>query len=140
MSDCPDHSDFCPHCQSRVDISFMEFRFRITAKISTCPNCGIVTAVHMPSAKPKGPSLVWSIPNLVGTMWRKSTMIETLNARFRHLLVFLIIAVFVAAVLRHVLHTYGSISREEIRTGALIALPFAVLFYYLTALAIRRRR
>jgi len=60
--------------------------------------------------------------------------------RFRHLVVFLIIAVFVAAVLRHVLHTYGSISREEIRTGALIALPFAVLFYYLTALAIRRRR
>ena len=139
MSDCPDHSDFCPHCESRVDISFMEFRFRIIAKISTCPNCGIVTAVHVPSAKPKGPSLVWSIQNLVGTMWRKSTMIETVNARFRHVVVFLIIAVFVAAVMRHVLHVYGSISREEIRTGALIALPFAVLVY-LAVLTIRRRR
>src|SRR6516165_11170626 len=129
-----DQTDLCPHCQSRVEISFQEFALRITAKILTCPNCGIVAAVRVPSAKSKGSSLVWSIPNLVGTMWRKSTMIETLNARFRHLLVFLIIAVFVAAVLRHVLHTYGSISREEIRTGALIALPFAVLFYYLTAL------
>jgi hypothetical protein len=78
------------------------------------------------------------MPNLVG-MWRKSTMIETLNARFRHLVVFLIIAVFVAAVLRHVLHVYGSISREEIRTGSLLALFFSVSLY-LTLLAIKRRR
>ena len=55
-------------------------------------------------------------------------MIETLNARFRHPVVFLIIAVFVAAALRHVLHVYGWISREEIRTGALMALPLAVSF------------
>ena len=130
---------FCPHCQSRVDISFMEMGLRITAKILTCPNCGIVAAVRVPSAKSKGSSLVWSIPNLVGTMWRKSTMIETLNARFRHLLVFLIIAVFVAAVLRHVLHVYGWISREDIRTGAMIALALAVLFY-LAVPAITRRR
>jgi len=55
-------------------------------------------------------------------------MIETVNARFRHVVVFLIIAVFVAAVMWHVLHVYGSISREEIRTGSLMALPFAVSF------------
>jgi hypothetical protein len=66
-------------------------------------------------------------------------MIETVNARFRHVVVFLIIAVFVAAVMRHVLHVYGSISREEIRTGSLLALFFAVLFY-LTVSAIKRRR
>ena len=66
-------------------------------------------------------------------------MIETLNARFRHPVVFLIIAVFVAAVLRHVLHVYGWISREEIRTGALMALPLAVSFY-LSVTAIKRRR
>jgi hypothetical protein len=47
--------------------------------------------------------------------------------------------VFVAAVLRHVLHVYGSISREEIRTGSLMALPFAVSFY-LIVVAIKRRR
>ena len=59
--------------------------------------------------------------------------------RFRHLVVFLITAVFVAAVLRHVLHVYGSISREEIRTGSLLALFFSVSLY-LTLLAIKRRR
>ena len=133
-----DQSEFCPHCQSRVDISFLEMGLRITAKILTCPNCGIVAAVRVPSAKSKSHSLVRSMPNLVW-MWRKSTMIETLNARFRHLVVFLIIAVFVAAVMRHVLHVYGSISREEIRTGSLLALFFSVSLY-LTLLAIKRRR
>ena len=76
---------------------------------------------------------------ILGAMLWESTMMETLNARFRHVVVFLIIAVFVAAVLRHGLHTYGSISREEIRTAALMALPFAVLIY-LTLSAIKRRR
>jgi hypothetical protein len=37
MSECPDQSDFCPHCQSEVEISFLEFSLRITAKILTCP-------------------------------------------------------------------------------------------------------
>ena len=79
------------------------------------------------------------INKTVAAMSRESTMMETLNTRFRHVVVFLIIAVFVAAVLRHGLHTYGSISREEIRTAALMALPFAVLIY-LTLSAIKRRR
>ena len=130
----------CPHCQSCVDISFLELALRITAKVSTCPNCGIVAVVRVPSAKSKGSNLVASIPNLVGTMtWRKFPVIEILNSRFRRVLVSLIAAVFVAAVLRHGLHVYGWISREDIRTGALIALPFAVLFYVAVS-AIRRRR
>jgi len=132
-----DQSELCPHCQSRVEISFQEFALRITAKILTCPNCGIVAAVRVPSAKSKGRSLVGSTPNLVGT-WRKSTMIETLNARFRRVFVSLIVAVLAAAVLRHVLHVYGWIPREDIRTGALIALPFAISFY-LAVSAIKRR-
>ena len=88
MSECPNQSDFCPHCQSEVEISFLEFALRITAKILTCPSCGIVAAVRVPSAKSKGCSLVRSTPNPVRT-WRKSTMIETVNARFRHVVVFL---------------------------------------------------
>ena len=134
-----DQSEFCPHCQSRVDISFLEMGLRITAKILTCPNCGIVAAVRAPSAKSKVPNLVGGTPNRVGTTWRVSTMFETLNARFRRVVVSLIAAVFVAGVLRHVLHVYGSISREEIRTGSLMALPFAVSFY-LIVVAIKRRR
>jgi hypothetical protein len=134
-----DQSEFCPHCQSRVDTSFLEMGLRITAKILTCPSCGIVAAVRVPSAKSKVPNLVSGIPNPVGTTWRVSTMFETLNARFRRVLVSLIAAVFVAAVLRHVLHVYGWISREDIRTGALIALLLAVLFYVAVS-AIRWRR
>jgi hypothetical protein len=41
-------------------------------------------------------------------------------------------------VLRHVLHVYGWISRDDIRTGALMALPIAVSFY-LAVSAIKRR-
>src|SRR6516162_5733114 len=130
-----DQSEFCPHCQSRVDTSFVEMGLRITAKILTCPNCGIVAAVRVPSAKSKVPNLVSSI---VGPRRRKATMFESLNARFRRVLVSLIAAVFVAAVLRHVLHVYGYIPREDIRVIALIALAFTVLFYL--AISIRWRR
>jgi hypothetical protein len=134
-----DRFEFCPHCQSRVDISFLELGLRITAKLLTCRNCGIVAAVPAPRAKSNGSNLVGRIPNLVGTRWWGTTMLETLNTRFRRVVVSLIAAVFVAAVLRHVLHVYGWISREDIRTGALIALAFAVLFY-LAISAIRLRR
>ena len=133
-----DQSEFCPHCQSRVDISFLEMGLRITAKILTCPNCGIVAAVRAPSAKSKVPNLVSSIPDLVGPRRRESTMFESLNARFRRVLVSLIAAVFVAAVLRHGLHVYGLMPREDIRVIALIALAFTVLFYL--AISIRWRR
>jgi hypothetical protein len=133
-----DQSEFCPHCQSRVEISFMEMGLRITAKILTCSNCGIVAAVRVPGAKSKVPNLVSSIPSLERTTWRVSTMLETLNTRFRRVLVSLIAAVFVAAVLRHVLHVYGYIPREDIRVIALIALAFTVLFYL--AISIRWRR
>ena len=133
-----DQSEFCPHCQSRVDISFLEMGLRITAKILTCPNCGIVAAVRAPSAKSKVPNLVGGTPNRVGTTWRVSTMLETLNARFRRVLISLIAAVFVAGVLRHGLHVYGLMPREDIRVIALIALAFTVLFYL--AISIRWRR
>ena len=133
-----DQSEFCPHCQSRVDISFLEMGLRITAKILTCPNCGIVAAVRAPSAKSKVPSRVGGTPNLVGTTWQVSTMFETLNARFRRVVVSLIAAVFVAGVLRHGLHVYGLMPREDIRVIALIALAFTVLFYL--AISIRWRR
>ena len=66
-----DQSEFCPHCQSRVEISFLEMGLRITAKILTCPDCGIVAAVRVPSAKSTVPNLIRSIPNLVRTtFWR----------------------------------------------------------------------
>jgi hypothetical protein len=57
---------------------------------------------------------------------------DSLDQRFRYVLAFLIGAVITAAGLRHAIHIYGGISREEIRTGALMAIPavaLAVIFF-----------
>jgi hypothetical protein len=52
---------------------------------------------------------------------------DSIDQRFRHVIAFLIGAVITAAVLRHAIHTYGGISREEIRAGALMAIPAVAL-------------
>ena len=52
---------------------------------------------------------------------------ESLNLRFRYVLAFLVGAVITAAVLRHAVHVYGGISREDIRAGALMAIPVVAL-------------
>jgi enoyl-[acyl-carrier-protein] reductase (NADH) len=53
-------------------------------------------------------------------------MVETLNARFRLIVTYAIMAVAIAALLRHTVHVYGGYSREEIRAGALMAVPMVV--------------
>jgi hypothetical protein len=63
-------------------------------------------------------------------------MEEAINSRVKYTLAFLLGAVIVAAVLRHTVHVYGGFSREEIRTGALLALPAAMFVMVL----VRRRR
>jgi hypothetical protein len=45
-----------------------------------------------------------------------------LEFRFRYLVVTVLAAILIAALLRHVLHVYGGLSREDIRADALIAL------------------
>ena len=57
-------------------------------------------------------------------------MQDAINTRVKYILAFLIGAIIVAAVLRHTVHVYGGFSREEIRAGALLALPAAVLVFY----------
>ena len=52
---------------------------------------------------------------------------ESLNLRFRYVLAFLVGAVITADVLRHAVHVYGGISREDIRAGALMAIPAVAL-------------
>jgi hypothetical protein len=59
-----------------------------------------------------------------------------LSFRLRYLLAILLAAVVTAAALRHVVHVYVGFSREEIRAGALIALPLVVIAIIL----FRRRR
>jgi hypothetical protein len=54
--------------------------------------------------------------------------------RFRYLIGIVLATILIAAVLRHVLHVYGGLSRENIRADALIALFVIVT----TAIAVRR--
>ncbi len=58
---------------------------------------------------------------------------DALNLRFWYVLTFLIGAVITSALLRHIIHTYGGISREGIRAGALVIIVAV-------ALAIARKR
>ena len=50
-----------------------------------------------------------------------------LSFRLRYFLAILFAAVVAAAALRHVVHVYVGLSREEIRAGALIAVPLVVI-------------
>ncbi len=49
------------------------------------------------------------------------------NFRLRYLLAVLIAAIAIAAALRHGLHVYGGISREGIRSDALVGILVVVL-------------
>jgi hypothetical protein len=56
---------------------------------------------------------------------------DPINFRMRYLIVIFFAAIVIAAVLRHVIHTYGGFSREEIRAvslGAIVAVFLVVLF------------
>ena len=54
--------------------------------------------------------------------------------RFRYLVGIVLAAILIAALLRHVLHVYGGLSREDIRADALIA----ALVIVLTTILLRR--
>jgi hypothetical protein len=57
--------------------------------------------------------------------------------RMRHLLALVVVAGIAAAALRHFFHVHVGFSREEIRTGALIAATVAI---FLAVILFRRKR
>lgn len=61
-------------------------------------------------------------------------MLDPREFRFRYLVGIVVAAILIAALLRHVLHVYGGLSREDIRADALIA----VLVIVLTTILLRR--
>lgn len=61
---------------------------------------------------------------------------DPLSFRFRHAVAILFAAVVTAAALRHIVHVYGGIPREEIRLDALLTIPLVVLAIIL----LRRKR
>ena len=64
--------------------------------------------------------------------WHGIARMDSFERRFRYALAFLIGAAITAAALRHGVHVYGGFSREEIRVGALMAIPavaLAIIFF-----------
>jgi hypothetical protein len=129
--------DCCPHCRSPFEIVFVKFRFGRTAMIVRCPNCAIASAEGWRAAESKTLDGAKKIARITRGFWPGvACRMDSLNLRFRYVLAFLIGAVITAAVLRHTVHTYGGISREDIRADALMAIPavaLAIIFF-------RRRR
>jgi branched-subunit amino acid transport protein len=62
-----------------------------------------------------------------GGVFREDVSLDPRSFRLRNFLAIALAAVFTAAVLRHVLHVYGGISREEIRADALLAILIAAV-------------
>jgi hypothetical protein len=121
MSLSKDQADYCPHCRSLFEIMIVKFRLNGTAMVATCPNCAIASVDE------------WRADNLKNLaittrgFWHGVARMDPLDRRFRYVVAFLIGALITAAVLRHVLHVYGGITREEIRWDALMAIPAVAL-------------
>jgi hypothetical protein len=125
-----DLADFCPYCRSPFEIIHVKFRFNGTAMIATCPNCAITCADQTRSENTtKKLAVTW------GSLQGDAKM-HSLDKRFRYVIAFLIAAVITAAALRHIVHVYGGIPREEIRWDAMTAIPLVAAVIVL----FRRRR
>jgi hypothetical protein len=123
--------DYCPHCRRPFEIVVVKFRFGGIAMVARCPNCAI--AEEWRAAESKTLDSARKMPRITRGFWRgAASKMDSLNLRFRYVLAFLIGAVITAAALRHAVHMYGGIPREEIRVGALMAIPavaLAIIFF-----------
>jgi hypothetical protein len=70
---------------------------------------------------------------------RDSRVVDPRSFRLRNFLAIAFAAVLTAAVLRHVLHVYGGISREDIRSDALLATAIVAVATILFRRVSRRR-
>ena len=66
-------------------------------------------------------------------------MLDPREFRLRYLVAIMVGTILIAALLRHVLHVYGGISREDIRVDALIAALIIGVAAILYKRAYRRR-
>jgi hypothetical protein len=122
-----DHADCCPYCRRPLEILFVKFRIRGTAIIASCANCGIAQADEWRAAESKALDKVKALARKSWSLWQGSASMVSFNRRFRYVPTFLLGALITAAALRHGVHVYGGISPEEIRAGALMAIPAVAL-------------
>jgi hypothetical protein len=96
--------------------------------IASCPNCAMASPDAWGTAKTKTLDHWEKLARISWGIWQQAaSMLDHHNLRFKYVLAVLFGAVITAAVLRHGIHVYGGCSREEIRTGALMAIPVVVL-------------
>jgi hypothetical protein len=132
MSLSEDHADFCPHCRSPLEIVRVKFRFNGTALIAQCPNCAIAHVDEWRAAESKTLDNVKKVAITARGFWQGVARMDWLDRRFRYIVAFLIAALITAAALRHALHVYGGLTREEMRWDALMAIPavaLAIIFF-----------
>jgi hypothetical protein len=129
MSLSEDQADCCPHCRKPFEIVHVKFRLNGTAMIACCPNCAMVSVDVVPAAESQIIDKAKKLAITTRAFWQKvaTPMMESTNDRFRYVLALLIGALATAASLRHLIHTYGGVPREEIRAGALVAIPIVAL-------------
>jgi hypothetical protein len=123
-----DQADFCPNCRNPFEIVTVKFRINGTAMIVACPNCAIASKWRAAKSLDNAKTLAINAQ----VFWRGIARMDSFEQRFGYALAFLIGAVITAAALRHGVHVYGGFSREEIRVGALIAIPavaLAIIFF-----------
>jgi hypothetical protein len=133
MSVSEHQPDLCPHCQSPFEIVYVKFGFACTSLIVSCPNCAMSSAREW-RAESKALDRLKTLATNTRSFWQGvAGRMDALNLRFWYVLTFLIGAVITSALLRHIIHTYGGISREGIRAGALVTIVAV-------ALAIARKR
>jgi hypothetical protein len=124
-------ADHCPYCGTALEIICVKFRLGPAGTISCCPNCAIASADEWRAAPSRSLDRVKKFARVIQSWWAGACrMQDAINTRVKYILAFLIGAVIAAAVLRHTVHVYGGFSREEIRAGALLALPAAVVVFY----------
>jgi hypothetical protein len=141
MSLSEDQADCCPHCRKPFEIVHVKFRLSGTAMIAGCPNCAMVSVDVWPAAESQ---IIDKAKKLAITTWGywqgAASWMDSLDQRFRYVLTFLIGAVITAAGLRHAVHVYGGIPPEDIRTGALMAIPIVAIVLFRRKRQLRRKR
>jgi hypothetical protein len=127
MSVSEHQPDLCPHCQSPFEIVYVKFGFARTSLIVSCPNCAMSSAREW-RAESKALDRLKTLATNTRSFWQGvAGRIDALNLRSRYVLTFLVGAIITSALLRHIIHTYGGISREGIRAGALVTIVVVTL-------------
>jgi anaerobic C4-dicarboxylate transporter len=134
MQRIEDRTDGCPHCGALLEIVCVKFGFIGTKMVSSCPNCAMAFA-EASRAESHGASHQEGTPSQNSAdSWE---CIKRVNVRAKYAVVLFVAAVITAGILRHIIHVYGGLPREEIR---LVSILLAMLVIAALPILFRRLR